>query len=104
MCVCVCVCDVKGYIRTTNRFLRMQQIFILLNLSTIVIEGGIVSTLKLNSCYRTNSRTNVNDNLVVMVDNQSILREISRWVDEGGRTFLALSANLDILRMIIGPL
>ena len=27
---------------------------------------------------------NVNDNLVVMVDNQSILREISRWVGEGG--------------------
>ena len=36
---------------------------------------------------------NVKDNLVVMVDNQSILREISRWVGEGGRTFLALSAN-----------
>ncbi len=33
---------------------------------------------------------NVNDNLVVMVDNQSILREIIKWVDEGG-----------ILRMII---
>ena len=47
---------------------------------------------------------NVNENLVVMVDNQSILREISRWVGEGGRTFLALSANPDILRMIIGRL
>jgi ribonuclease HI len=46
----------------------------------------------------------VNENLVVMVDNQSILREISRWVGEGGRTFLALSANPDILRMIIGRL
>ena len=45
--------------------------------------------------------SNVNENLVVMVDNQSILREISRWVGEGGRTFLALSANPDILRMII---
>ncbi len=39
-----------------------------------------------------------------MVDNQSILREISRGVGEGGRTFLALSANPDILRMIIGRL
>ena len=50
---------------------------------------------------------NVNENLVVMVvmvDNQSILREISRWVGEGGRTFLALSANPDILWMIIGRL
>ena len=47
---------------------------------------------------------NVNDNLVVMVDNQSILREISRWVDEGGRTFLALSVNPDILWMTIGRL
>ncbi len=44
---------------------------------------------------------NVKDNLVVMVDNQSILREISRWVGEGGRTFLA---NPDILRMVIGRL
>jgi ribonuclease HI len=34
---------------------------------------------------------NVKENLVVMVDNQSILREIIRWVAEGGRTFLALS-------------
>ena len=34
---------------------------------------------------------NVTENLVVMVDNQSILREISRWVDEGDRTFLGLS-------------
>ena len=48
--------------------------------------------------------TDVNENLVVMVDNQSILREISRWVGEGDRTFLALSANPDILRMIIGRL
>ncbi len=47
---------------------------------------------------------NVNDNLVVMVDNQSILREISRWVGEGDRTFLVLSVNPDILRMIIGRL
>ena len=46
----------------------------------------------------------MNENLVVMVDHQSILREISRWVDEGDRTFLALSANPDILRMIIGRL
>ena len=44
----------------------------------------------------------VTENLVVMVDNQSILREISRWVGEGGRTFLALSANPDIFRMVIG--
>ena len=35
---------------------------------------------------------------------QSILREINRWVGEGGRTFLALSANPDILRMVIGRL
>jgi hypothetical protein len=48
---------------------------------------------------------NVNDNLVVMVDNQSILRVINRWVDvEGDRTFLSLSANPDILWMIIGRL
>jgi ribonuclease HI len=46
----------------------------------------------------------VTENLVVMVDNQSILWEISRWVDEGGRTFLTLSANPDILRMVIGRL
>jgi hypothetical protein len=46
---------------------------------------------------------NVKENLVVMVDNQSILREISTWVGEGGRTFLALSANPDI-RMVIGRL
>jgi hypothetical protein len=46
----------------------------------------------------------VTENLVVMVDNQSILREISRWVGEGGKTFLALSANPDILRMVIGRL
>ena len=46
----------------------------------------------------------VTENLVVMVDNQSILREISRWVGEGGRTFLALSVNPDILRMVIGRL
>ena len=32
--------------------------------------------------------SNVKDNLVVMVDNQSILREITRWVGEGNRTFL----------------
>jgi hypothetical protein len=48
--------------------------------------------------------SNVKENLVVMVDNQSKLREISRWVGEGGRTFLALSANPDILRMVIGRL
>jgi hypothetical protein len=41
--------------------------------------------------------TDVKKNLIVMVDNQSILREISRWVGKGGRTFLALSANPDIL-------
>jgi hypothetical protein len=44
------------------------------------------------------------DNLVVMMDNQSILREISRWVDEGCRTFLTLSSNPDILWMVIGRL
>ena len=43
------------------------------------------------------------DNLVVMVDIQSILRENSRWVDEGDRT-LSLSVNPDILRMVIGRL
>ncbi len=48
--------------------------------------------------------TNVIENLVVMVDNQSILREISRCVDEGGRTFLSLWANPDILWMVIGHL
>jgi hypothetical protein len=47
---------------------------------------------------------NLTENLVVMVDNQSILREISRWVGEGGRTFLALSANPHILRMVIARL
>jgi hypothetical protein len=46
----------------------------------------------------------VTENLVVMVDNQSILREISRWVGEGGRTFLALSVNPDIFRMVTGRL
>jgi hypothetical protein len=46
----------------------------------------------------------VTENPVVMVDNQSILREINRWVDEGGRTFLTLSVNPDILRMVIGRL
>ena len=39
-----------------------------------------------------------------MVDNQSILWEINRWVDEGERTFLSLSTNTDILRMVIGRL
>jgi hypothetical protein len=48
--------------------------------------------------------SNVKENLVVMVDNQSILREITRWVVEGGRTFLVLSVNPDILRMVIGHL
>ena len=47
---------------------------------------------------------NVNENLVVMVDNKSILREISRWVVEGDRTFLSLSVNPDILWMVIGRL
>jgi hypothetical protein len=47
---------------------------------------------------------NVTENLVVIVDNQSILREINRWVDEGGGTFLDLSVNPDILRMVIGHL
>ncbi len=48
--------------------------------------------------------SNVKENLVVMVDNQSILQEINRWVDERGRTFLALSVNPDILPMVIGLL
>jgi hypothetical protein len=39
----------------------------------------------------------VTENLVVMVDNQSILWEMSRWVVEGGSTFLSLSVNPDIL-------
>ena len=39
--------------------------------------------------------TNVKENLVVMVNNHSILREISRWVGEGVRTFLVLSVNPD---------
>jgi hypothetical protein len=43
----------------------------------------------------------VTENLVVLVDNQSILREISRWVVTGGSTFLALSANPDILWIVI---
>jgi hypothetical protein len=46
----------------------------------------------------------VTENLVVMVDNQFILREITRWVDEGGRNFLDLSVNPDILWMVIGRL
>jgi hypothetical protein len=47
--------------------------------------------------------SNMTENLGVMVDNQSIIvpREISRWVGEGDRTFLDLSANPDILRMVI---
>jgi hypothetical protein len=49
-------------------------------------------------------RTNVKENLVVMVDNQSICREISRWVAEGDRTFLSLSENPDILWMVNGLL
>ena len=40
---------------------------------------------------------NVKENLVVMVDNQSILREIYRWVDTGDRPFLVFSVNPDIL-------
>ncbi len=48
--------------------------------------------------------TNVTENLVVMVDNQSILREINRWVVERVRTFVSLSVNPDILRMVIGRL
>jgi hypothetical protein len=36
---------------------------------------------------------NVTENLAVMVDNQSRLREIIRWVCEGDRTFLTLSVN-----------
>ena len=44
---------------------------------------------------------NVTENLVVMVGNQSILREINIWVDEGN-TFLVLWANPDILWMVIG--
>jgi hypothetical protein len=47
---------------------------------------------------------NVTENLTVVVDNQSILREMSRWVGEGARTFLTLSVNPDILRMVIGRL
>ena len=47
---------------------------------------------------------NVKENLVVMVDNQSIFREINRWVDKGDRTFLVLSANPDILWVVIGRL
>jgi hypothetical protein len=48
--------------------------------------------------------TDVKKNLIVMVDKQSILREISRWVGEGDRTFLVLSVNPDILQMVIGRL
>ena len=41
--------------------------------------------------------SNVKDYLVVMVDNQSILREINRWVGEGSRSFLVLSVTIDFL-------
>ena len=47
---------------------------------------------------------NVKESLVVMVDKQSILREISRWVGEGVKTFLTLSVIPDILWMVIGRL
>ncbi len=47
---------------------------------------------------------NVTENLDVMVDNQSILREINRWVGEGYRIFLDLSVNPDNLWMVIGHL
>jgi len=38
----------------------------------------------------------VTKNLLVMVDNKSILREINRWVDEGVRTFLVRATSSDI--------
>ena len=34
----------------------------------------------------------------------SILRDISKWVVEGGKTFLTLSTNPDIFRMVSGRL
>jgi hypothetical protein len=46
----------------------------------------------------------VTGKLGVMVDNQSIQREINRWVGEGDRTILGLSSNPDILWMVIGRL
>ena len=64
-------------------------------------EGTDSTRVEMTALLEVLIGANVNENLVVMVDNQSILREISRWVGEGGRTFLALSANPDILRMII---
>ncbi len=45
---------------------------------------------------------NVKENEVVMVDNQSILREISRWVGDRCRVLSVLSDNPDIFRMVIG--
>jgi hypothetical protein len=65
-------------------------------------EGTDSTRVEMTALLEVLIGANVNDNLVVMVDNQSILREINRWVDEGGRTFLSLSVNPDILRMIIG--
>ncbi len=67
-------------------------------------EGTDSTRTEMTSLLEVLIGANVNDNLVVMVDNQYILREISRWVGEGGRTFLALSVNPDIFRMIIGRL
>ena len=67
-------------------------------------EGTDSTRVEMTALLEVLIGANVNDNLVIMVDNQSILREISRWVDEGDRTFLALSVNPDILRMIIGRL
>ncbi len=67
-------------------------------------EGTDSTRVEMTSLLEVLIGANVNDNLVIMVDNQSILREINRCVAEGDRTFLALSVNPDILWMIIGRL
>ena len=90
----------------------MDTVFIVLknpkatgSIRVVRTEEGTDSTrAEMTSLLEVLIGTNVNDNLVVMVDNQSILREISRWVGEGDRTFLTLSVNPDILWMIIGQL
>ena len=56
-------------------------------------EGTDSTREEMTSLLEVLVRANVKENLIVMVDNQSILWEISRWVGEGGRTFLTLSAN-----------
>ncbi len=67
-------------------------------------EGTDLTRAEMSSLLEVLIGANEKDHLVVMVDNQSILRQIIRWVGEGDRTFLSLSVNPDILWMVIGRL